>query len=141
MRTRFHESGEFAQAYVIAHEVGHHAQTLMGIMDKVDRARSRASEREANALSVRVELQADCFAGVWGNRTNAARNILEQGDVESALHAATAIGDDTLQRQSQGVVVPDSFTHGTSAQRVRWFKRGMDSGDIEQCNTFKADQL
>jgi predicted metalloprotease len=141
MRTRFHESGEFAQAYVIAHEVGHHAQTLMGIMDKVDRARSSASEREANALSVRVELQADCFAGVWGNRTNAARNILEQGDVESALHAATAIGDDTLQRQSQGVVVPDSFTHGTSAQRVRWFKRGMDSGDIEQCNTFKADQL
>ncbi|GAB3471859.1 neutral zinc metallopeptidase [Massilia terrae] len=141
MRERFHESGEFAQAYVIAHEVGHHVQTLMGIMDKVDRARSRMDERQANALSVRVELQADCFAGVWGKRTNAARNILEQGDVESALHAATAIGDDTLQRQSQGVVVPDSFTHGTSAQRVRWFKRGMDSGDIEQCNTFKADPL
>lgn len=141
MRQRFHESGEFAQAYVIAHEVGHHVQTLMGIMDKVDRARSRMDERQANALSVRVELQADCFAGVWGNRTNAARHILEQGDVESALHAATAIGDDTLQRQAQGVVVPDSFTHGTSAQRVRWFKRGMDSGDIEQCNTFKADPL
>jgi predicted metalloprotease len=103
--------------------------------------RGRLDEREANALSVRVELQADCFAGVWGNRTNEARNILEQGDVESALHAATAIGDDTLQKQGQGVVVPDSFTHGTSAQRVRWFKRGMDSGDIEQCNTFKADQL
>jgi hypothetical protein len=141
MRARFHESGEFAQAYVIAHEVGHHVQTLMGIMDKVDRARGRMDERQANALSVRVELQADCFAGVWGNRTNAAKHILEQGDVESALHAATAIGDDTLQRESQGVVVPDSFTHGTSAQRVRWFKRGMDSGDIEQCNTFKADPL
>lgn len=141
MRERFHESGEFAQAYVIAHEVGHHVQTLMGIMDKVDRARSRMDERQANALSVRVELQADCFAGVWGNRTNAARHILEQGDVESALHAATAIGDDTLQREAQGVVVPDSFTHGTSAQRVRWFKRGMDSGDIEQCNTFKANPL
>ena len=141
MRTRFHESGEFAQAYVIAHEVGHHVQTLMGIMGKVDRMRSRLSERDANALSVRVELQADCFAGVWGNRTEAARNILDQGDVESALHAASQIGDDTLQKQSQGVVVPDSFTHGTSAQRVRWFKRGMDSGDIEQCNTFKADSL
>jgi uncharacterized protein len=141
MRSRFHESGEFAQAYVIAHEVGHHVQNLMGIMDKVDGMRSRLDEKGANALSVRVELQADCFAGVWGNRTNAAKNILEQGDVESALHAATAIGDDTLQKQSQGVVVPDSFTHGTSAQRVRWFKRGLDSGDIEQCNTFKAEQL
>ncbi|GAB3400026.1 neutral zinc metallopeptidase [Massilia agilis] len=141
MRQRFHESGEFAQAYVIAHEVGHHVQNLMGIMDKVDRKRQAMDEAQANALSVRVELQADCFAGVWGNRTNQAKNILEQGDVESALHAATAIGDDTLQRQSQGVVVPDSFTHGTSAQRVRWFKRGIDSGDVRQCDTFGASQL
>lgn len=141
MRQRFHESGEFAQAYVIAHEVGHHVQNLMGIMDKVDRARQNMDEAQANALSVRVELQADCFAGVWGNRTNQAKNILEQGDVESALHAATAIGDDTLQRQSQGVVVPDSFTHGSSAQRVRWFKRGIDSGDVRQCDTFGASRL
>jgi predicted metalloprotease len=141
MQQRFHESGEFAQAYVIAHEVGHHVQNLMGIMAKVDAARRHMDETQANALSVRVELQADCFAGVWGKRTDAAKGILEQGDVESALHAATAIGDDTLQRQAQGVVVPDSFTHGTSAQRVRWFKRGLDSGDIEQCNTFKAGQL
>jgi uncharacterized protein len=141
MDRRFHESGEFAQAYVIAHEVGHHVQNLMGIMAKVDRARQNMSEAQANALSVRLELQADCFAGVWGKRTNEARNILEQGDVESALHAASAIGDDTLQRQSQDMVVPDSFTHGTSAQRVRWFKRGIESGDIEQCNTFKAPRL
>jgi predicted metalloprotease len=141
MRQRFRESGEFAQAYVIAHEVGHHVQNLMGIMDKVDKARRNMGEAEANALSVRVELQADCFAGVWGKRTNEARNILEQGDIESALHAATAIGDDALQRQARGTVVPDSFTHGTSAQRVRWFKRGIDSGDIEQCNTFKAPSL
>jgi predicted metalloprotease len=141
MRERFHESGEFAQAYVIAHEVGHHVQNLMGISDKVDQARRSAGGSQANALSVRMELQADCFAGVWGNRTNQAKNILEQGDVESALHAASAIGDDTLQRQSRGVVVPDAFTHGTSAQRVRWFKRGLDSGDIEQCKTFEAQQL
>jgi predicted metalloprotease len=141
MRERFHESGEFAQAYVIAHEVGHHVQNLMGISDKVDQARRSAGGSQANALSVRMELQADCFAGVWGNRTNQAKNILEQGDVESALHAASAIGDDTLQRQSRGVVVPDAFTHGTSAQRVRWFKRGLDSGDIEQCKTFEAKQL
>jgi predicted metalloprotease len=141
MRERFHESGEFAQAYVIAHEVGHHVQNLMGISDKVEQARRSAGGSQANALSVRMELQADCFAGVWGNRTNQAKNILEQGDVESALHAASAIGDDTLQRQSRGVVVPDAFTHGTSAQRVRWFKRGLDSGDIEQCKTFEAKQL
>jgi predicted metalloprotease len=107
----------------------------------VEQARRSAGGSQANALSVRMELQADCFAGVWGNRTNQAKNILEQGDVESALHAASAIGDDTLQRQSRGVVVPDAFTHGTSAQRVRWFKRGLDSGDIEQCKTFEAQQL
>jgi predicted metalloprotease len=141
MRERFHESGEFAQAYVIAHEVGHHVQNLLGTSDKLDKARRSASEAQANAMSVRLELQADCYAGVWGKRTNAARSILEQGDVESALHAASQIGDDTLQRQSQGTVVPDSFTHGTSAQRVRWFKRGFDSGDMEQCNTFEAAQL
>jgi uncharacterized protein len=141
MRQRFHESGQFAQAYVIAHEVGHHVQNLMGISDKVEQARRGASETEANALSVRLELQADCFAGVWGKRTDEAKDIIDQADVESALHAASAIGDDTLQRQSRGVVVPDSFTHGTSAQRVRWFKRGLDSGQIEQCNTFEATQL
>jgi uncharacterized protein len=141
MRQRFHESGQFAQAYVIAHEVGHHVQNLMGISDKVEQARRNASETEANALSVRLELQADCFAGVWGKRTDEAKDIIDQADVESALHAASAIGDDTLQRQSRGVVVPDSFTHGTSAQRVRWFKRGLDSGQIEQCNTFEATQL
>jgi uncharacterized protein len=141
LQERFHAPGEFAQAYVIAHEVGHHVQNLLGIADKVDNARQRASESEANALSVRVELQADCFAGVWAYHANQARQILEQGDVESALNAATAIGDDTLQRQSQGVVVPDSFTHGSSAQRVRWFTRGIQTGQVSQCDTFNARQL
>jgi predicted metalloprotease len=141
MRDRFHVASEFAEAYVIAHEVGHHVQNLTGISEKVDEMRRGASERKANALSVRLELQADCFAGVWANHANQARHILEAGDVESALKAASAIGDDTLQRQSQGVVVPDSFTHGTSEQRVRWFTRGIDSGDIKNCNTFAARQL
>jgi predicted metalloprotease len=141
MRERFHVSGEFAQAYVIAHEVGHHVQNLLGISDKVDNARRHLSEGRGNALSVRLELQADCFAGVWAYHANRMRNILEQGDVETALNAASAIGDDTLQRQSQGVVVPDSFTHGTSAQRVRWFTRGIRSGQMEQCDTFGARQL
>jgi hypothetical protein len=141
MQQRFHVSGEFAQAYVIAHEVGHHVQTLMGIMNKVDAVRQRASEREANALSVRVELQADCFAGVWARNADRARSILEQGDVETALNAATAIGDDALQKQAQGYVVPDSFTHGTSAQRVRWFRRGLESGQVNACNTFEATSL
>ncbi|TFW35670.1 KPN_02809 family neutral zinc metallopeptidase [Massilia horti] len=141
MQQRFHVTGEFSQAYVIAHEVGHHVQNLLGISDKVDAARRHASEAQANALSVRLELQADCFAGVWANHANQMRNILEQGDVEAALNAASAIGDDTLQQQSQGVVVPDSFTHGTSAQRVRWFTRGIQSGRVEQCNTFDAGQL
>lgn len=141
MRERFQASGEFAQAYVIAHEVGHHVQNLLGISGQVHAARERQSEREANAMSVRLELQADCFAGVWANRTDQARRILEQGDVEAALAAASAIGDDALQRQSRGAVVPDSFTHGTSAQRVRWFTRGIQTGNMEQCNTFEARQL
>ncbi|NEX60754.1 KPN_02809 family neutral zinc metallopeptidase [Noviherbaspirillum galbum] len=141
MQQRFHVSGEFAQAYVLAHEVGHHVQHLLGISDKVDQVRRRSSEVESNALSVRLELQADCFAGVWANHANQARNILEQGDVETALKAASAIGDDALQRQARGEVVPDSFTHGTSAQRVRWFTRGIETGQISACNTFEARQL
>jgi predicted metalloprotease len=141
MQQRFHVSSEFAQAYVIAHEVGHHVQNLLGISDKVQHARQRVSEAQSNALSVRLELQADCFAGVWAYHANQARGIIESGDIEGALNAATAIGDDALQRQARGYVVPDSFTHGTSAQRVRWFKRGIDSGDMEQCNTFKATSL
>jgi predicted metalloprotease len=141
MQQRFHVSGEFAQAYVIAHEVGHHVQHLLGISDKVDQARRRSSEARANALSVRLELQADCFAGVWGYHADRARSILEAGDIEAALNAATAIGDDALQRQSQGYVVPDSFTHGTSAQRARWFRRGIESGQMSACNTFEAKQL
>lgn len=141
MRQRFHVSGEFAQAYVIAHEVGHHVQNLMGITQKVDNLRRRQSEAQANAMSVRVELQADCFAGVWAYHANRARGILEAGDVETALNAATAIGDDTLQKQARGYVVPESFTHGSSAQRVRWFKRGIESGKVGACNTFEARSL
>jgi predicted metalloprotease len=141
MKQRFKVSGNFAQAYVIAHEVGHHVQNLLGISGKVDGMRQRLSETEANALSVRVELQADCFAGVWAYHTNEAKQIIEQGDVESAMAAASAIGDDALQRQSRGEVVPDSFTHGTSAQRVRWFTKGLQTGSVEQCNTFEARQL
>ena len=141
MQQRFHVSGEFAQAYVIAHEVGHHVQHLMGISDKVDNARRSASKTQANALSVKLELQADCFAGVWAFHANRARAILEQGDVETALKAANAIGDDALQRQAQGHVVPDSFTHGTSEQRVRWFKTGLEKGQVDLCNTFEARQL
>jgi predicted metalloprotease len=141
MQQRFHVGGEFTQSYVIAHEVGHHVQNLLGISGKVDSARQRVSETEANALSVRMELQADCFAGVWAYHTNEAKQIIEQGDVESALAAASAIGDDALQRQARGEVVPDSFTHGTSAQRVRWFTKGLQTGSVEQCNTFEARQL
>jgi uncharacterized protein len=141
MQQRFNVSGEFAQAYVIAHEVGHHVQNLLGLTDKVENARGRASQSEANAMSVKLELQADCFAGVWAFHGNQARSILEQGDVETALNAATAIGDDALQRQAQGHVVPDSFTHGTSEQRVRWFTKGIESGKIALCNTFDARQL
>ncbi|HEY5801373.1 MAG TPA: neutral zinc metallopeptidase [Burkholderiaceae bacterium] len=141
MQERFNVAGEFAQAYVIAHEVGHHVQTLTGISDKVRQAQGNASEAQANALSVKLELQADCFAGVWAFHANQRRAILEKGDVEGALAAATAIGDDALQRQSRGEVVPDSFTHGTSEQRVRWFSRGLETGKISDCNTMAARQL
>lgn len=140
LRERFHAPGDFAQAYVIAHEVGHHVQNLLGISEKVQRARERASPAGANALSVRLELQADCLAGVWGNQANRSRHILEAGDVEEALAAATAIGDDTLQKAARGYAVPDSFTHGTSVQRVHWFRRGMESGNIKDCDTFAAHQ-
>ncbi|MCA1856502.1 neutral zinc metallopeptidase [Massilia oculi] len=138
MEQRFRVEGEFAQAYVIAHEVGHHVQNLLGISDQVHRAQQAMSETEGNRLSVRLELQADCFAGIWAHQRS---QVIEPGDVEAALAAATAIGDDALQRQSQGTVVPDSFTHGSSAQRVRWFRRGLESGSVEQCNTFEARQL
>jgi predicted metalloprotease len=141
MKSKLGAPGDFAQAYVIAHEVGHHVQKLMGITDKVDSMRGRVSEAQHNALSVRLELQADCFAGIWGHDAQAARQILEQGDVEEALNAATQIGDDALQRRSQGTIVPESFTHGTSAQRVTWFKRGLQTGSVAQCNTFEARQL
>ena len=141
LKARYKAPGDFAQAYVIAHEVGHHVQHLLGISDKVQAARRRASETQANALSVRLELQADCLAGVWGYHADRVRNILETGDIEEALTAASAIGDDRLQQQGRGYAVPDTFTHGTSAQRVRWFKRGVESGDLRQCNTFEARQL
>ena len=141
LKERFKAPGEFAQAYVIAHEVGHHVQNQLGIAEQVDKARRRASEREGNALSVRMELQADCLAGVWGKRTDTMKNVLEPGDLEAALTAASAIGDDRLQQQAQGRIVPESFTHGTSEQRVRWFKRGFETGDMNQCNTFKAAKL
>jgi uncharacterized protein len=134
--------GQFAHAYVIGHEVGHHVQNLLGILGKVNAQRERSSEAQANALSVRIELQADCFAGVWANRSQKERGWrLESGDIESALNAASRIGDDTLQRQSRGTVVPETFTHGTSAQRVSWFKRGFSSGQIDGCDTFGAAQL
>jgi predicted metalloprotease len=134
--------GQFAQAYVIGHEVGHHVQNLLGILDRVDRERAQASEAGSNALSVRLELQADCLAGVWATRSQQEQGWrLEPGDIESALNAASKIGDDTLQRRTRGVVVPESFTHGTSAQRVGWFRRGVDSAKIEGCDTFAAESL
>ena len=139
MEQKLGAPGQFAQAYVIAHEVGHHVQQQLGIMDKVEALRSRANEAQANALSVRLELQADCFAGVWANRSQREQGWrLEQGDLETALNAAAQIGDDTLQRRSQGTVVPDTFTHGTSAQRVEWLRRGVDSGSVDRCNTFQS---
>ena len=138
---RFGAPGDFAQAYVIAHEVGHHVQTLLGITDRVHAARRRVNEKEANALSVRQELQADCLAGVWAHHAQAARQILEEGDIEEGLGAAAAIGDDRLQRRTHGQVTPDSFTHGTSAQRVRWFQRGLAMGEIGHCDTFQASAL
>jgi predicted metalloprotease len=134
--------GQFAHAYVIGHEVGHHVQNLLGILGKVNAQRRRANDAQSNALSVRIELQADCFAGVWAARSQKQQGWrLESGDIESALHAASQIGDDTLQRRARGTVVPDTFTHGTSAQRVTWFKRGVTSGQIADCDTFSATQL
>lgn len=136
LKNRFKAPGDFAQAYVIAHEVGHHVQTLLGISSHVHAARRKLSTAEGNQLSVRMELQADCLAGVWANHANKTRQLLEVGDLEEGLAAASAIGDDTLQKQSQGYVRPDSFTHGSSAQRVKWFKIGLDSGDMASCDTF-----
>jgi uncharacterized protein len=141
LQNRFRAPGDFAQAYVIAHEIGHHVQNLLGILPKVHEAQSRLSRSQANALSVRLELQADCLAGIWAHHADRSRQILEQGDVEEALNAASAIGDDRLQQQHQGRVVPDSFTHGTSQQRVRWFKQGLSSGQVARCNTFDRDNL
>jgi len=141
MRTRFRAPGDFAQAYVIAHEIGHHVQNLLGISDEVRRMQQRAGKEGANQLSVRLELQADCLAGVWAHHADKARGILEAGDVEEALNAASAIGDDRLQRQSRGTVVPESFTHGTSAQRQRWFRNGLVSGNPDGCDTFSAQNL
>lgn len=143
LRSRFSAPGDFAQAYVIAHEVGHHVQNLLGIDKKVRDATSRMSETDSNALSVRVELQADCFAGIWAHQVEAQdENLkLEPGDIDEGLNAASAIGDDRLQKQSTGRVMPDSFTHGSSTQRVRWFKRGLDTGDMEACDTFNTDQI
>jgi predicted metalloprotease len=141
MQERFNVAGEFAQAYVIAHEVGHHVQNQLGISDQVHKAQQSASESQGNALSVKLELQADCFAGVWANHANKERSVIEPGDVETALRAATAIGDDALQKQSRGVVVPDSFTHGSSEQRVRWFSKGLKSGAVNDCDTFGARTL
>lgn len=141
LQRRFKAPGDFAQAYVISHEIGHHVQNLMGITSKVEALRARASEAQANSVSVRLELQADCFAGVWANHAQKARQILESGDIEEGLNAATAIGDDRLQMRSKGYVAPDSFTHGSSAQRVRWFKQGITTGDVRQCDTFSAAQL
>ncbi|MDO9283789.1 MAG: neutral zinc metallopeptidase, partial [Aquabacterium sp.] len=141
LRDRLGAPGDFAQAYVIAHEVGHHVQHLLGITEKVDAQRGRIPEARQNALSVRLELQADCLAGVWAHHAHRSRQVLEQGDVEEALNAAAQIGDDQLQRQSSGAIRPESFTHGTSAQRVSWFKRGLGGGRMAECNTFDARAL
>jgi predicted metalloprotease len=138
LATEFGAPGDFARAYVIAHEVGHHVQNLLGITDRADQAEQAAGRIGANRVSVRMELQADCFAGVWAAQANNARKILEPGDLEQGLKAASSVGDDTLQKREQGTVVPDSFTHGTSAQRVGWFRRGFDSGKIDNCDTFGA---
>lgn len=138
LSSRFGASGDFAMAYVVAHEVGHHVQNLLGTSDKVHKARQQMSEADGNKLSVALELQADFYAGVWANHANKMNNILDPGDIEEALNAANAIGDDRLQKQSQGHVVPDAFTHGTSAQRMHWFKKGFDTGDVKQGNTFDA---
>jgi uncharacterized protein len=139
LKDRFKAPGDFAQAYVIAHEIGHHVQKLLGIADQVEAARQRMGQAQANALQVRMELQADCFAGIWANHAEETKNIIEPGDIDEALNAASAIGDDRIQKQTQGYVVPDAFTHGSSAQRVRWFKRGYESGKLDACDTFNAD--
>lgn len=141
LQNRFGAPGDFAQAYVVAHEIGHHVQTLLGISERNMAARQRASEAEANALSVRQELQADCFAGIWAHNADRSRQLLEQGDIEEGLNAAAAIGDDRLQKQARGYVAPESFTHGSSEQRVRWFKRGFESGSVQACDTFGTKQL
>ncbi len=141
LKRRFHAPGDFAQAYVIAHEIGHHVQALLGIADKVQALKQRSDERQANALQVRMELQADCFAGVWASLNHQMKKRLQPGDIESGLTAAAAIGDDRLQKQTQGYAVPESFTHGSSEQRVRWFKRGWETGMTQACDTFKARDL
>ncbi len=141
LKQRFGAPGDFAEAYVIAHEVGHHVQNLLGVSADVRRRQRGLSKADANALSVRLELQADCFAGVWANQADRARKILEQGDIEEGLNAASAIGDDRLQRRTGGRVVPDSFTHGSSEQRVRWFRRGFETGDPAACDTFQAAEI
>jgi predicted metalloprotease len=142
LRERFAAPGDFAQAYVIAHEVGHHVQNLLGIMSKVQGLQRRAnSQQQANALSVRLELQADCFAGIWANNADRDRNILEQGDVEEGLNAAAQIGDDRMQKRAQGYVVPEGFTHGSAEQRVSWFRRGIESGELKQCDTFSTGRI
>ena len=141
LKTRHGAPGDFAQAYVIAHEVGHHIQTILGISGKVHEQKQRVGKAEANQLSVRQELQADCLAGVWGYHADKARNMLESGDIDEALTAAAAIGDDRLQKQARGYVTPESFTHGSSEQRIRWFKTGLASGDIDSCDTFSVARL
>ena len=142
LQDRFNAPGDFAQAYVIAHEIGHHVQNLLGISSEVQRLRQQLDQTEANQMSVRLELQADCFAGVWANHADRGSNIaLEEGDIEEALNAASAIGDDRLQQQSQGRVAPDSFTHGSSAQRVRWFRIGFSTGNPDRCDTFSSENL
>lgn len=141
LRSRLGAPGDFAQAYVIAHEIGHHVQQLLGVMDQVDAMRRGASEEEANAITVRLELQADFLAGVWAHHAQQARQILEEGDIEEALNAASQIGDDRLQMETRGYIVPDAFTHGTSEQRARWFLRGYQTGDVSQGNTFSAASL
>jgi hypothetical protein len=136
MSTKLGADGDFAMAYVVAHEVAHHVQTLLGVSGKVNRLRQQGSETEANALSVKLELQADCLAGIWANKAQRQSQLLEAGDIEEALNAAAAVGDDRLQKRAQGYVVPESFTHGTSAERVEWFKRGLQTGDLDSCDTF-----
>lgn len=141
LKNRFRAPGDFAQAYVVAHEVGHHVQKLLGIADKVEAAKRQVGQKTGNALQVRMELQADCFAGVWAHQMQADKGLIEPGDIDEALKAASAIGDDRIQRQTQGYVVPDSFTHGSSEQRVRWFRRGYENGNLQVCDTFNAENL